>query len=146
MSTCEGRGDCIQQCCCTCFKDKECNVPSEICSCGHRNHTRLIGGDGECQIYCKKECPHNCKLVECNNYRMCGQKRPQNILDCHNGMCIDCAIMWETQSVSWLLEELVWNKYTDSSNLPVMSQPYLEVNLDCAWVNHRDQHKKAESI
>jgi hypothetical protein len=24
---------------------------------------------------------------------MCEQKRPQNILDCHNGMCSDCAIM-----------------------------------------------------
>jgi hypothetical protein len=24
---------------------------------------------------------------------MCGQKRPQNILDAHNEMCIDCAMM-----------------------------------------------------
>lgn len=93
MSSCEGRGDCIQQCCCICFDDEEGDIDSEFCSCGHRNHTKLIGGNGECQIYCKEECPHNCELVECHNYRMCGQKRPQKLLDCDNGMCKDCAIM-----------------------------------------------------
>lgn len=35
----------------------------------------------------------NCELVECHNYRMCGQKRPQWLLKCDNGMCKDCAIM-----------------------------------------------------
>ena len=93
MSSCKGRGDCIQQCGCICFEDEDCDIYSEVCNCGHRNHTKLIGGDTECDIYCKKECPYNCELVACHNYRMCGQKRPQSILDYHNGMCIDCAIM-----------------------------------------------------
>jgi hypothetical protein len=94
MSNCEGRGDCIQQCCCICYEDEEDEVPSEVCSCGHRNHTHLIGGTTEFDVYCqKKECLHNCHLVECHNFRMCGQKRPRNILDCHNEMCSNCAIM-----------------------------------------------------
>jgi len=83
MSSCEGRGNCITQCSCDCYHDEECEIPSENCSCGHRNHV---------QGYCKVDCPHNCELVECHNYRMCGKKRPQNILDCHNGMCMDCAV------------------------------------------------------
>ena len=82
MSSCEGRGDCIQQCSCECYDDEEYDIPSEVCSCGHRNH----------EGYCKTECIYNCELAECHNYRMCRQKRPQNILDCHNGMCFDCAI------------------------------------------------------
>ena len=93
MSSCEGRGDCIQQCCCICYEDEEHEVPSEVCSCGHRNHKHLIGGMTEFDIYCQKECLHNCQLVECHNFRMCEQKRPQNILDCYNGMCNECAIM-----------------------------------------------------
>jgi hypothetical protein len=92
MSSCEGRGDCIQQCGCGCYDDEDWEIPSIICTCGHRNHTKLIGGDSECDTYCKSECPHNCELVECHNYKMCGQKRPQKLLDSHNGMCMDCAV------------------------------------------------------
>lgn len=91
MTLCEGRGDCIQQCVCGCY-DKN-DILSEICTCGHRNHTTLIGGDSVFEIYCKKDCPHNCNLVECHNYKLCRKKRPQKILDSHNGMCMDCAIM-----------------------------------------------------
>ena len=93
MTSCKGRGDCIQQCICICFEDEDHDIPSEVCSCVHRNHTHLIGGTTECDIYCQTECLHNCHLVECHNYRFCKQKRPQHILDCHNGMCMDCAIM-----------------------------------------------------
>ena len=93
MSLCNGRGSCIQQCVCTCYEDEECEVPSEVCSCGHRNHTHLIGGKTDTDIYCQKECPHKCQLIECYNFRLCGKKYPQQILDCHNGMCIGCSIM-----------------------------------------------------
>ena len=93
MSSCNGRGDCIQQCGCSCYYDEDFNIPCEVCSCGHRNHTKMIGGDSESDVYCKSECAHNCNLVECHNYKMCGQKRPQIILDSHNGMCMDCAII-----------------------------------------------------
>ena len=92
MSICQGLGECIRQCSCSCYDDDECEFPSANCICSHRNHTKLIGGNDECQIYCKSECSHNCSLVECHNYRMCGQKRPQILLHCHNGMCIGCAI------------------------------------------------------
>lgn len=93
MPSCNGRGSCIQQCICCCYEDEEYEVPSEACSCGHRNHTHLIGGTTVYDIYCKKDCPHNCQLVECHNFRLCGKKDPQELLDCHNGMCSDCAIM-----------------------------------------------------
>ena len=93
MPPCNGRGSCIQQCCCTCCEDEDYEIPSEVCSCGHRNHTHLIGGASESDVYCQEECPHNCQLVECHNFRLCGKKYPQEILDCHHGMCSDCAIM-----------------------------------------------------
>jgi len=93
MAACEGRGLCLQQCCCTCYEDEEWEIPSDVCICGHRNHTYLIGGTTGYDVYCQEDCPHNCQLVECHNYRLCEQKRPQIILDCHNGMCVDCAIM-----------------------------------------------------
>lgn len=94
MSSCTGRGECLQQCGCICFKNEESNELAEVCTCGHRNHTHLIGGSNCYNLYCQTECPHNCKLVECHNYKMCGEKRPQQILDSHNGMCTNCAIMF----------------------------------------------------
>ena len=93
MSSCIGRGSCIQQCSCICFDDEVYEVPSEICTCGHRNHKHLIGGTTEFDIYCQKECSYNCQLVECHNFRLCGIKKPQEILDYHNGMCSNCAIL-----------------------------------------------------
>lgn len=58
-------------------------------------------GDGSCiiqsdydpDIYIYTVCPHNCQLVNCHNYRYCGQKRPQWVLNCDGGMCKDCAVM-----------------------------------------------------
>jgi Zinc finger, C3HC4 type (RING finger) len=94
MSSCEGRGTCFQQCCCVCYEDEECDIPSDVCSCGHRNsHIQFIGGTTECDIYCQKECPHNCQLVECYNFRLCGIKEPQECLDLFNEMCSECAMM-----------------------------------------------------
>lgn len=92
MSSCRGRGDCIKQCGCICYDDEECEIISEICKCGHRYHDKMIGGNSDCQLYCKDTCSYNCELVECHNYRICKQKLPQILLDCHNNMCIDCAI------------------------------------------------------
>lgn len=89
---CEGRGECLQQCSCGCYDDEEYEIPSAICTCGHRGHAKLIGGTTECDVYCKNDCPHNCDLVECHNFRMCGQKRPKWLLYCHNGMCMDCKL------------------------------------------------------
>jgi hypothetical protein len=93
MSFCSGNSLCLFQCMCTCFDDEECNIPSILCNCGHREHVRLIGGEGFLHQYCNSGCPHNCQLKECHNFRMCGQKRPQWVLNCHNSMCSDCAIM-----------------------------------------------------
>lgn len=99
MPTCNGHGDCIRQCVCICIEDDEHETPSLVCTCGHRDHTKISGGRynysaiGDDQEYCKAVCPHNCQLVKCNNYKLCSQKRPQFLLWCHNGMCTDCAVM-----------------------------------------------------
>ena len=59
----------------------------------------LCNGNGECiqqydiNKYSKKVCIYNCQLVQCHNFRLCNRKLPQQVLNCHNGMCSDCAIM-----------------------------------------------------
>ena len=89
MSGCKGRGDCITQCFCDCYDDDDNPIK---CECGHRHHQKLIGGSTDGDIYCQTECPHKCKLIECHNFKLCGTKCPQVLLDAHNGMCVDCAI------------------------------------------------------
>jgi hypothetical protein len=93
MSDCSGRGECLLQCSCGCFDDEDCEIPSAVCSCGHRDHPTHIGGTGFDNVYCVNDCTNNCQLVECHNYRMCAQKRPQWLLDCDGGMCKCCAIL-----------------------------------------------------
>lgn len=92
MSECKGNGTCLEQCCCTCYDDEECAIPSAVCTCGHRDHEHLTGGPGEFDIYCRSECPHNCELVKCHNYKMCGIKEPKWVLNCDHGMCHNCAV------------------------------------------------------
>jgi len=59
----------------------------------------LCDGNGACiqqhdiTQYYQTECIYNCQLIQCYNFRLCKQKRSQQILNCHNGMCLDCAIM-----------------------------------------------------
>ena len=79
MSNCTGRGSCLRQWGCDC---------NEICNC---EVEKLIGGKRECDVWYKhEECPYNCNLIECPNYRYCETKYPQELLDCHNGMCLHC--------------------------------------------------------
>jgi hypothetical protein len=93
MSSCTGNGDCLKQCFCICFDDEECEIESEVCSCGHRDHPKLIGGNTGCDIYCQSDCPYNCQLIECHNFSLCEQKLPQWVLNCRNGMCMHCSTM-----------------------------------------------------
>ena len=56
-------------------------------------------GRGDCirQVglnkYLSIACEYKCQLVECHNYTLCKKKLPLWVLDCQNGMCIDCAVM-----------------------------------------------------
>jgi hypothetical protein len=93
MVSCNGDGSCIQQCCCICYEDEECDVPSEVCTCGHRSHIKIIGGNEETDMYCQKPCQHKCTLVECHNFKLCRKKLPLQILHCYNDMCSTCAVM-----------------------------------------------------
>lgn len=92
MASCNGQGDCLHQCICECFDADNEDVPSEICICGHRDHPKLIGGTDYYDSYYKSDCPYNCQLVRCHNYRLCGQTRPKWLLNCDGGMCKDCAL------------------------------------------------------
>jgi hypothetical protein len=38
------------------------------------------------------DCPHNCALVKCPNFAVCGSADPQWLVDCHDGLCGDCAV------------------------------------------------------
>jgi len=78
MNSCSGNGECLQQCECKCI-DKETYEYYEICVCGHRIH--------------KGYCPSNCCLpIECRNYKFCKIIQPEWLSNCHNGMCMNCAV------------------------------------------------------
>lgn len=128
MSSCSGRGSCIQQCFCGCY-DEETDIYDEICTCGHRNHTQLIGGPTECDVYCQEECPHNCHLVECHNFKLCGLKRPREILDCHNGMCLNCAI--EIGRIIFLSEKDDCTICMENKDMILISCGKHKLCLDC---------------
>lgn len=76
--SCTGDGICLQQC-------------------THRAHNG----------YCPSTCRYNCKPVECHNFQLCGQKRPQRLLDSHNGMCMDCAINYGKMTTTNEIKECV---------------------------------------
>ena len=116
MELCNGRGSCIQQC----FGRS------------HRNHTKLIGGTREYDIYCKKECTHNCQLVECHNFRMCGKKYPQQVLDAHNGMCVNCAVTFG--KVKFLDEQGDCPICMENKEMIQISCEKHKLCIDC-WIN-----------
>lgn len=81
MSSCKGYGECLEQCDC-----------DDTCTCEQRYNTTMIGGNEEGEIYHRKECLHNCELVECHNFKLCGKMLPQWILNIRHGMCLDCVL------------------------------------------------------
>lgn len=95
MSTiiCQGKGQCLQQCVCTCEQDENTMRYFKTCICGHGNHATIVGGYSYLDEYCQEiPCEFGCWLVKCHNFTMCGQSRPQWILDRNGGMCLDCAV------------------------------------------------------
>lgn len=91
MSNCNGSGECLRQCECECY-NKKTNKYNKICLCGHREHNG----------YCPTNC---CVPIECRNYKFCNKKLPQQILWCHNGMCINCAIQMGKHTITNIIEE-----------------------------------------
>jgi len=77
MDTCTGDGTCFQPC------------PHH----GNLDHPKFFGELTRQIVYCKDIiCHNNCQLQECKNYKICLQKRPLRLLNCHNGMCMNCAV------------------------------------------------------
>jgi hypothetical protein len=82
MSSCEGHGECLNQCECYCYKEGT-EEHDEKCVCGHREHNG----------YCPSDC---CTTIECRNYKYCNNKLPEWVSFCYEGMCTDCDIrIWE---------------------------------------------------
>jgi len=101
MTSCKGRGECITYCeCglygCMCWQhsceEANCEVNKCLFDCGH--HSGTPGPHWkwyrQCGLYNNHGCPNKCDIVECDNYKFCGQKRSQAELDCYNGLCPEC--------------------------------------------------------
>ena len=84
MQNCDGDGFCLKQCWCECFDeiDEDTDVYNEICTCGHREHNG----------FCPSTCTFRCSLKECRYFSFCNEKRPEFLLNCHFGMCVNCEI------------------------------------------------------
>jgi len=78
MTSCNGNGECLIQCSCECYNE-ETDEYNKVCSCGHREH------NGNCPSDC-------CIPIECRNYKYCNVKQPKWVSECHNGMCMNCAV------------------------------------------------------
>lgn len=134
MDICDGYGRCIYQCGCECFDDEECEIQSEICNCEHKNHIKIAEG------YCRKECIHNCTLVECHNFKFCGSMRPKGILCCHNGMCMNCAV--SIGKITFLNEKDECPICQDTKDLIEISCKKHKFCLDC-WIKWSENIKKS---
>jgi hypothetical protein len=80
---CTGIGECLNQCDCECY---------EICICEHRTHYG----------YCPSTC---CMPINCRNFIHCNKKLPKWVLNCHNGMCTNCAIQMGKHNTSDIIED-----------------------------------------
>ena len=50
-------------------------------------------------IYEQTACAFKCVLIECKNYKHCGQKRPKWLLEFHKQMCINCAAAEHSKTI-----------------------------------------------
>lgn len=80
-------------------------IPDDVNEPKNKPQDTFCNGDGECLIqsslaeYVKNEdiiCNFNCAPVNCPNYLICNEKMPLRFLMCHNGMCINCDVMFGT--------------------------------------------------
>lgn len=95
FAECSGRGECWQQCCCSCSdsddsEDKGDKTESTPCkgTCEHAKCERQGSERGGwfCRHYV---CKYDCELKPCPD---CGDLYYQWLFDCHGGRCMKCAI------------------------------------------------------
>lgn len=66
--------------------------------------TRHCSGNGECleqtddeNTYGKRfDCEFDCQAIKCPNHDICGASGPLWYLNCHNGLCCNCNMMFGT--------------------------------------------------
>jgi len=91
MSYCNKNGECLIQCECQCYNE-ETNEYNQVCVCGHRLHNGY--------------CPSNCCIpIECRNYKYCNIKQPKWVSNCHNGMCINCAVQMGRHKTTDIIDD-----------------------------------------
>lgn len=98
MQVCKGNGACFKRCACSCY-DPITDVDNDVCTCGCRAHS---------VEYCRAApCTHDCKLVQCKNFGVCGIQAPKWQFDLfpegHNRLCFDC---WAYRGVLKQTEEV----------------------------------------
>src|SRR5579863_9504106 len=62
----------------------------------------MCDGNGHCleQINCENKyykygnCDYNCQPTKCPNFLLCNSSHPQWYLDIHDGLCVNCDIMF----------------------------------------------------
>lgn len=144
MTTCNGRGECITFCYCGLYgcicwthncEDDNCMVNKCLYNCGH--HSGAPGPQmkwfRQCGVYGNNACPNKCDIVECHNYKFCGQKRPQVLLDYGDGICPECFDM--IGKIKFLNEKAECPKCHINKDIIEISCKNHKACLDCwkAW-------------
>ena len=123
MNICNGNGECLNQCFCECSDD---------CICGHKGHCGY--------------CPSNCCIpVKCRNYKYCNTKQPLWVSNCHNGMCMNCAIQMGNHKYTNKIDKC-YICY-ENKNL-LLLKCHHEICNDC-WYNitkYEEEESEEESI
>jgi len=89
MSDCDGSGFCLETCFCRCY-DEDTGEDFEVCTCGHREHRKNPAHDDYRFCASVSSCIHNCKLIPCNLFELCGMKiTPAEAKFCED-MCTEC--------------------------------------------------------
>ena len=75
----------------------------------------LTNDEDGVEIYHKHyDCQYNCEPIKCPNFKVCNTLNPQCILDCHNGRCYQCNMLFGN-----------WNKSGGCGNLNFID------NIEC---------------
>lgn len=49
------------------------------------------------------ECSHNCKPIECANFKLCKSKFPQWVGYCHQNRCTNCDVLWGNKGLEFII-------------------------------------------
>lgn len=59
-------------------------------------------GDGACLYVDEYICVHNCKLIKCPNYKLCGSNYTERYGKCHQNRCVKCNYLWGNKDLEFI--------------------------------------------